>query len=187
MTGGESNHPAAQFHRAIRTANNDDDRNETSETSQQTGRRLLRPQDERDETESKNPPSRGSAFPSGRPRECLVCAPAKVFQTELQSVYNPGVPVGRASFAAAAAAAGCADPHQMQMAAASRMAYFNAHAAVAAAFLPHNIAASAAAAGGGSLQLHSAQSANKYGHLFRVKDLGYYRLGHDFLYSWFDP
>lgn len=41
--------------------------------------------------------------------------------------------------------------HQMQMA--SRMAYFNAHAAafnVAAAFLPHNMSASAA----GSLQLH---------------------------------
>lgn len=34
--------------------------------------------------------------------------------------------------------------HQMQMAAASRMAYFNAHAAVAAAFLPHNMAAGAA-------------------------------------------
>lgn len=33
--------------------------------------------------------------------------------------------------------------HQMQMAA-SRMAYFNAHAAVAAAFLPHNMAAGAA-------------------------------------------
>lgn len=36
-----------------------------------------------------------------------------------------------------------AEHHQMQMAA-SRMAYFNAHAAVAAAFLPHNMAASAA-------------------------------------------
>lgn len=32
-----------------------------------------------------------------------------------------------------------ADHHQMTMAA-SRMAYFNAHAAVAAAFLPHNMA-----------------------------------------------
>lgn len=34
---------------------------------------------------------------------------------------------------------GGSDHHQMTMAA-SRMAYFNAHAAVAAAFLPHNIA-----------------------------------------------
>lgn len=33
---------------------------------------------------------------------------------------------------------GGSDHHQMSMAA-SRMAYFNAHAAVAAAFLPHNI------------------------------------------------
>lgn len=41
----------------------------------------------------------------------------------------PGV--GQASFSGA-------DPHQMSMAA-SRMAYFNAHAAVAAAFLPHNM------------------------------------------------
>ncbi|XP_055593338.1 visual system homeobox 2-like isoform X2 [Uranotaenia lowii] len=48
-----------------------------------------------------------------------------------------------------------ADPHQMQMAA-SRMAYFNAHAAVAAAFLPHQMAASAA---GGPLQLHPQTTA----------------------------
>ncbi|XP_053684711.1 visual system homeobox 2-like [Sabethes cyaneus] len=53
-----------------------------------------------------------------------------------------------------------ADPHQMQMAA-SRMAYFNAHAAVAAAFLPHNMAASAA---GGPLQLHP-QSTAGFPHL----------------------
>ncbi|XP_055628325.1 homeobox protein ceh-10-like isoform X2 [Toxorhynchites rutilus septentrionalis] len=53
-----------------------------------------------------------------------------------------------------------ADPHQMQMAA-SRMAYFNAHAAVAAAFLPHNMAATAA---GGSLQLHP-QSTAGFPHL----------------------
>ncbi|KAH8245556.1 hypothetical protein KR032_011822 [Drosophila birchii] len=33
------------------------------------------------------------------------------------------------------------DHHQMSMAAASRMAYFNAHAAVAAAFMPHQLAA----------------------------------------------
>ena len=46
------------------------------------------------------------------------------------------------------------DHHQMQMAA-SRMAYFNAHAAVAAAFLPHNMAASAA---GGPLALHPQTS-----------------------------
>ncbi|XP_063709303.1 homeobox protein ceh-10-like [Culicoides brevitarsis] len=46
--------------------------------------------------------------------------------------------------------------HQMQMAA-SRMAYFNAHAAVAAAFLPHNMAAGAA---GGPLKFkHQAISA----------------------------
>lgn len=32
------------------------------------------------------------------------------------------------------------DHHQMTMHAASRMAYFNAHAAVAAAFMPHNMA-----------------------------------------------
>lgn len=36
-----------------------------------------------------------------------------------------------------------ADPHQMSMAA-SRMAYFNAHAAVAAAFLPHNMSGAGA-------------------------------------------
>lgn len=35
-----------------------------------------------------------------------------------------------------------AEHHQMQMAA-SRMAYFNAHAAVAAAFLPHNMGGAA--------------------------------------------
>lgn len=46
--------------------------------------------------------------------------------------------VGQSSFSA--------EHHQMQMAA-SRMAYFNAHAAVAAAFLPHNMAG----AGGGPL------------------------------------
>lgn len=49
------------------------------------------------------------------------------------------------------------DHHQMQMA--SRMAYFNAHAAafnVAAAFLPHNMSAS----GAGPLGLHP-QSAGK--------------------------
>lgn len=40
------------------------------------------------------------------------------------------------------------DHHQMTMAA-SRMAYFNAHAAVAAAFLPHNIAGA-----GGHLAFH---------------------------------
>lgn len=38
--------------------------------------------------------------------------------------------------------------HHMTMAA-SRMAYFNAHAAVAAAFLPHNIAAAAGMNAGG--------------------------------------
>lgn len=48
-----------------------------------------------------------------------------------------------------------ADQHQMQMAA-SRMAYFNAHAAVAAAFLPHNMAAS-----GGPLQLHPQSAGGK--------------------------
>ncbi|XP_058465396.1 visual system homeobox 1-like isoform X3 [Malaya genurostris] len=53
-----------------------------------------------------------------------------------------------------------ADQHQMQMAA-SRMAYFNAHAAVAAAFLPHNMAASAA---GGPLQLHH-QTTTGFPHL----------------------
>jgi hypothetical protein len=50
------------------------------------------------------------------------------------------------------------DHHQMQMA--SRMAYFNAHAAafnVAAAFLPHNMSAS----GGGPLGLHP-QSAGEF-------------------------
>lgn len=49
------------------------------------------------------------------------------------------------------------DHHQMQMA--SRMAYFNAHAAafnVAAAFLPHNMSS-----GGGPLGLHP-QSAGKF-------------------------
>ncbi|KAL9705135.1 hypothetical protein quinque_008653 [Culex quinquefasciatus] len=51
------------------------------------------------------------------------------------------------------------DSHQMQMA--SRMAYFNAHAAVAAAFLPHNMAASAA---GGPLQLHH-QTSGGFPHL----------------------
>lgn len=50
------------------------------------------------------------------------------------------------------------DHHQMQMA--SRMAYFNAHAAafnVAAAFLPHNMSGG----GGGPLGLHP-QSAGKF-------------------------
>ncbi|EDS38532.1 conserved hypothetical protein [Culex quinquefasciatus] len=51
------------------------------------------------------------------------------------------------------------DSHQMQMA--SRMAYFNAHAAVAAAFLPHNMAASAA---GGPLQLHHQTSGGQTTH-----------------------
>ena len=37
--------------------------------------------------------------------------------------------------------------HQMSMAAASRMAYLNAQAAVAAAFLPHNIAAAMSSSG----------------------------------------
>lgn len=46
-----------------------------------------------------------------------------------------------------------ADHHQMQMAA-SRMAYFNAHAAVAAAFLPHNMGSA-----GGPLGLHPQSSA----------------------------
>lgn len=45
------------------------------------------------------------------------------------------------------------DHHQMTMAA-SRMAYFNAHAAVAAAFLPHNMAGAA----GGHLGFHSQNS-----------------------------
>ncbi|XP_049539377.1 homeobox protein unc-4 homolog [Anopheles darlingi] len=97
----------------------------------------------------------GSSSESTRPSGVVSAVTPSLYPTT----------VGQASFAAAAAAAGCADPHQMQMAAASRMAYFNAHAAVAAAFLPHNIAASAAAAGGGSLQLHSAQSANNFTHL----------------------
>lgn len=44
------------------------------------------------------------------------------------------------------------DHHQMTMAA-SRMAYFNAHAAVAAAFLPHNMAGA-----GGHLGFHSQGS-----------------------------
>lgn len=48
-----------------------------------------------------------------------------------------------------------ADPHQMSMAA-SRMAYFNAHAAVAAAFLPHNMA------GAGSHLGFHPQSSSEY-------------------------
>lgn len=44
------------------------------------------------------------------------------------------------------------DHHQMTMAA-SRMAYFNAHAAVAAAFLPHNMGGA-----GGHLGFHSQGS-----------------------------
>lgn len=46
------------------------------------------------------------------------------------------------------------DHHQMTMA--SRMAYFNAHAAVAAAFLPHNMSGA-----GGHLGLHPQASAGK--------------------------
>lgn len=51
-----------------------------------------------------------------------------------------------------------ADHHQMTMAA-SRMAYFNAHAAVAAAFLPHNMAAASA---GSHLGFHSQAASGKY-------------------------
>ncbi|XP_029734034.2 homeobox protein aristaless isoform X2 [Aedes albopictus] len=75
--------------------------------------------------------------------------PSGVVSAVTPSLY-PGV--GQTPFTA--------DPHQMQMAA-SRMAYFNAHAAVAAAFLPHNMAASAA---GGPLQLHH-QSTAGFPHL----------------------
>jgi hypothetical protein len=42
------------------------------------------------------------------------------------------------------------------------MAYFNAHAAVAAAFLPHNMAASAA---GGPLALHPQTSGKLFGEM----------------------
>ncbi|XP_058838271.1 visual system homeobox 2-like isoform X2 [Topomyia yanbarensis] len=75
--------------------------------------------------------------------------PSGVVSAVTPSLY-PGV--GQSPFSA--------DQHQMQMAA-SRMAYFNAHAAVAAAFLPHNMAASAA---GGPLQLHH-QSTAGFPHL----------------------
>lgn len=51
-----------------------------------------------------------------------------------------------------------ADPHQMSMAA-SRMAYFNAHAAVAAAFLPHNMTSA-----GTHLGFHP-QSSGTFGYL----------------------
>lgn len=47
------------------------------------------------------------------------------------------------------------DHHQMTMAA-SRMAYFNAHAAVAAAFLPHNMAGA-----GGHLGFHAQNNGEK--------------------------
>lgn len=49
-----------------------------------------------------------------------------------------------------------ADHHQMTMAA-SRMAYFNAHAAVAAAFLPHNMAGA-----GTHLSFHTQASGECY-------------------------
>ncbi|XP_055529469.1 homeobox protein aristaless-like isoform X2 [Wyeomyia smithii] len=75
--------------------------------------------------------------------------PSGVVSSVTPSLYTS---VGQSPFSA--------DPHQMQMAA-SRMAYFNAHAAVAAAFLPHNMAASAA---GGPLQLHH-QSTAGFPHL----------------------
>lgn len=52
------------------------------------------------------------------------------------------------------------DHHQMTMAA-SRMAYFNAHAAVAAAFLPHNMAGA-----GSHLGFHS-QAPGKSNHAFQ--------------------
>lgn len=50
------------------------------------------------------------------------------------------------------------DHHQMTMAA-SRMAYFNAHAAVAAAFLPHNMGGGGAV---GPLGLHHQTSAGEF-------------------------
>lgn len=63
-----------------------------------------------------------------------------------------------------------ADHHHMTMAA-SRMAYFNAHAAVAAAFLPHNMGSA------GHLGLHHHQATGKssvvvavgVSHLFTCK------------------
>lgn len=54
---------------------------------------------------------------------------------------------------------GGSDHHQMTMAA-SRMAYFNAHAAVAAAFLPHNMAGA-----GSHLGFHSQASGESSIHL----------------------
>lgn len=57
---------------------------------------------------------------------------------------------------------GGSDHHQMTMAA-SRMAYFNAHAAVAAAFLPHNIPGA-----GSHLGFHS-QASGEYLKIFFVR------------------
>lgn len=62
------------------------------------------------------------------------------------SLYSSGI-VGQTPFSA--------DHHHMTMAA-SRMAYFNAHAAVAAAFLPHNMGSA------GHLGLHHHQATGKY-------------------------
>lgn len=63
------------------------------------------------------------------------------------SLYSSGI-VGQTPFSA--------DHHHMTMAA-SRMAYFNAHAAVAAAFLPHNMGSA------GHLGLHHHQATGKSG------------------------
>lgn len=58
---------------------------------------------------------------------------------------------------------GGSDHHQMTMAA-SRMAYFNAHAAVAAAFLPHNMAGA-----GTHLGFHSQASGESSSHISNDK------------------
>jgi hypothetical protein len=74
---------------------------------------------------------------------------------------NSNGPVSAVTPASIYSQANPVDHHQMQMAA-SRMAYFNAHAAafnVAAAFLPHNMTAT----GAGTLGLHP-QAGGKYFH-----------------------
>lgn len=69
------------------------------------------------------------------------------------SLYSSGI-VGQTPFSA--------DHHHMTMAA-SRMAYFNAHAAVAAAFLPHNMGSA------GHLGLHHHQATGKLNAKTQVK------------------
>lgn len=96
------------------------------------------------------PPPSSQTMPQRSPfaiQELLGLSDSTRHQSNAVSAVTPSLypAVGQTPFSA--------DHHQMTMAA-SRMAYFNAHAAVAAAFLPHNMATGAA----GPLSLHHQSS-----------------------------